>query len=210
MPPPAAAARDGAPSLQRQRLLLLGLVLSSRAEQLPLGTVNPSPCLSCKGGYDFFDFGHSDCTGSCNNASSTSIPIDLCQFHGCCFNDSVPSTAACFERELGDEAQYVIDSKDVITLLVSGCLVWYFLLRAHGAMLISLPLRVAPCNDVRARMARPPRSTRHGCGKACWETTTITAGKCGMITSKRRWRPTRCMMRLRMRQRCAIGRIVGC
>ena len=29
----------------------------------------------------------------------------------------MPSTAACFERELSEEARYVIDAKDVITLL---------------------------------------------------------------------------------------------
>ena len=29
----------------------------------------------------------------------------------------MPGTAACFERELGEEARYVIDAKDVITLL---------------------------------------------------------------------------------------------
>ena len=63
------------------------------------GTANPSPCLSCEDGYTFFDFGLDDCTGSCNDASSTSIPIDLCEFHNCCKSDTLsrPVQAASVE-----------------------------------------------------------------------------------------------------------------
>ena len=49
-------------------------------------------CGSCEDGYTFFDFGLDDCTGSCNDASSTSIPIDLCEFHNCCKSDSLSSS----------------------------------------------------------------------------------------------------------------------
>jgi hypothetical protein len=80
------------------------------------GTANISPCLTCQKGYEFFDFGGIGCAGSCNSANTTSIPIDLCEFRNCCYNDTVPG-AACFERPRSVEAQYVIDAKTVITLL---------------------------------------------------------------------------------------------
>ena len=81
------------------------------------GTVNESPCLSCKRGFAFFDWGTHGCTGSCNSDTQTHIPVDLCEFRGCCFNDSAPKVASCFERPRSAEAAFVVDAKTVITLL---------------------------------------------------------------------------------------------
>lgn len=81
------------------------------------GTVNESPCLTCKPGYVFFDWGCHGCTGSCNSDTHTDIPVDICEFRNCCFNDSTLGVASCFERPRSPEAQFVIDAKTVITLL---------------------------------------------------------------------------------------------
>ena len=83
------------------------------------GTANESPCLTCKPGFHFFDWGTHDCTGSCNSDTHTDIPIDVCEFMGCCYNDSAtsPASASCFERPRIAEAQYVIDAKTIVTLM---------------------------------------------------------------------------------------------
>ena len=70
-------------------------------------------CLTCKPGYNFFDGGLADCTGLCGNADA--IPVHECEYCGCCYNET--SSPTCFEQQLGPEAQFVINQKDVVTLL---------------------------------------------------------------------------------------------
>ena len=74
-------------------------------------------CLTCEPNATFFDWGGLDCTGSCGTPGQTDIPVDLCEFRGCCYNSSNASAAACFVKDFSLQAEFVRAEKTVITLM---------------------------------------------------------------------------------------------